>query len=148
MMRSKVVSSTGNVRDVIFFYTAGDEWHWNQQYTPYDPEYAESEYRHTADDGSGYKETDPTAAKPGGDTSYLWRVKRREGRKERWQPDLDDEYLIPKNTWEYKGVPPYQGRFWAYSRDNLQAFWERGELIHRETGMPRIIQRLHEMPVT
>ena len=29
----------GNVRDVIFFYTASDEWRWNQLYTPYDPYY-------------------------------------------------------------------------------------------------------------
>jgi len=135
----------GNVRDVIFFYTSSDEWRWNQQYTPYDPDYLENEYRHGAK-GGGYKETDATAAKPGGDTSYIWRVKRREDSKERWQPDFDDEYKIPRKSWEYRGVPPYQGRFWAYSRANLKAFWDKGELIHRETGMPRIIQYANEMP--
>jgi len=136
----------GNVRDIILFYTISDEWCWNQQYVPYDPDYIESEYRHADTDGQDYKETDVTAAKPGGDTSYIWRVKRREGRKERWQPDFDDEYLRPRTGWVYNGVPPYQGRFWAYSRANLRAFWEQGELIHRETGMPRIMQRLHKMP--
>jgi len=136
----------GNVRDVIFFYTAGEEWCWNQQYTPYDADYAESEYRHIDRDGAEYKETDATAAKPGGDTSYIWRVKRREGRRERWQPDFDDEYINPQKGWDYRGVPPYQGRFWAYSKANLRAFWQKGELIHRETGMPRIIQRLETMP--
>jgi adenine specific DNA methylase Mod len=136
----------GNVRDVIFFYTATDDWTWNQQYMPYDTEYIDNEYRHQNAAGESYKETDVTAAKPGGDTSYFWRVKRRVGRKERWQPDFDNEYLNPSEAWEYKGVPPYQGRFWAYSHENLQKFWESGELIHRETGMPRLMQLVEKMP--
>lgn len=135
----------GNVRDVIFFYTADDDWTWNWQYTPYEADYVQSEYRHLSEDGS-YKETDVTAAKPGGDTSYLWRVKRPLRRKERWVPDLDDEYRSPKSGWEYKGVPPYNGRFWAYSHDNLRKFWKDGVLIHRATGMPRLMQFADEMP--
>jgi DNA modification methylase len=135
----------GNVRDVIFFYTANSDWTWNWQYTPYDADYLENEYRHQSEDGS-YKETDVTAAKPGGDTSYLWRVKRRGRKNERWVPDFDDEYLKPKAGWEYKGVPPYNGRFWAYSRDNLRKFWEQGVLIHRATGMPRLMQFADKMP--
>ena len=43
-------------------------------------------------------------------------------------------------------MPPYQGRFWAYSQANLKGFWENDELIHRETGMPRIIQYADKMP--
>ena len=31
----------GDVRNVIFFYTRGEEWTWNPQYTPYDFEYIE-----------------------------------------------------------------------------------------------------------
>lgn len=135
----------GNVRDVIFFYTVNGDWCWKQQYTPYDEDYVQSEYRHGTE-GGGYKETDATAAKPGGDTSYMWRVKRRDDRNERWQPDFDNEYLAPKRGWEYRGVPPYQGRFWAYSQDNLRGFWEQGVLIHRETGMPRIMQFADDMP--
>ena len=135
----------GNVRDVIFFYTVNGDWRWNQQYTPYDPDYLESEYRHGSKNG-GYKETDATAAKPGGNTSYKWRVKRREGSVDRWQPDFENEYLMPRKGWEYLGVPPYQGRFWAYSYENMKAFWEKGELIHRATGMPRIIQFANKMP--
>lgn len=41
---------------------------------------------------------------------------------------------------------PYQGRFWAYSKANLIAFWNAGELVHRETGMPRIMQFADAMP--
>lgn len=96
----------GNVRDILLYYTVSDDWTWNQQYTPYENEYLESEYRHGGELERSYKETDVTAAKPGGDTSYIWRVKRRDGKKERWQPDFDDEYLSPAKGWEYKGVPP------------------------------------------
>jgi DNA modification methylase len=136
----------GNVRDVIFFYTSTGDWTWNWQYTPYDQDYVQSEYRHMAEAGA-YKETDVTAAKPGGDTSYSWRVKRPKGRsRARWAPDFDDEYRAPKAGWEYRGVPPYRGRFWAYSRDNLRKFWEQGVLVHRATGMPRLMQFVDEMP--
>ena len=87
----------GNVRDVIFFYSVADEWTWNWQYTPYTAEYLASEYRHQSAEGS-YKETDATAAKPGGDTSYIWRVKRPLRKKERWVPDFDDEYKIQRRV--------------------------------------------------
>jgi DNA modification methylase len=135
----------GNVRDVIFFYSVSDEWTWNWQYTPYDSAYLESEYKHESEDGA-YKETDVTAAKPGGDTSYLWRVKRSARKKEKWVPDFDNEYLLPKKGWEYKGIPPYNGRFWAYSHANLRKFWEEGVLVHRSTGMPRLMQYADKMP--
>jgi hypothetical protein len=72
-------------------------------------------------------------------------VKRR-SKKERWVPDFNDEYLKPKANWEYKGVPPYNGRFWAYSHDNLRKFWEDGVLVHRSTGMPRLMQFADKMP--
>jgi DNA modification methylase len=135
----------GNVRDVIFFYSVTDEWTWNQKYIPYSDSYLESEYRHRSEDGN-YKETDVTAAKPGGDTSYIWRVKRNAGKKFRWVPDFDNEYLVPKTGWEYLEVRPYRGRYWAYSKDNLRRFWEDGVLIHRSTGMPRLMQFAEEMP--
>jgi hypothetical protein len=90
--------------------------------------------------------SDVTAAKPGGDTSYLWRVKKPKGKKVRWVPDFDDEHRNPKPGWEYKDVPPYNGRFWAYSKDNLRGFWEQGLLVHRSTGMPRLMQYADEMP--
>jgi len=136
----------GRVRDVLLFYSKGQTNTWNSVYTPYAESYQESEYRHVADDKRHYKETDLTAARPGGDTEFLWRVKRRCGKKERWESDLEDEFLIPKDGWEYKGVPPYNGRYWAYSRQNIADFARAGRLIHRETGMPRLMQFADEMP--
>ena len=66
----------GKIRDILLAYTKSDEYTWNPQYTPYTKEYAETEYRHVDEHGRHYKETDVTAAKPGGDTEYEWRVKK------------------------------------------------------------------------
>jgi len=136
----------GRVRDVLLFYSHSSGNTWNVQYTPYAEEYLVSEYKHVTKDKRYYKETDLTAARPGGDTEFLWRVKRREGLKERWDADLEDEYLDPQKGWEYKGVPPYNGRFWAYSKPNIIAFYKSGNIVHRETGMPRLMQFADEMP--
>ena len=98
---------------------------------PYAPDYIEAEYRHISPDGRRYKETDVTAAKPGGDTEYEWHVKRRVQDKNRWVADLTDEYRDPQPGWEYKAVIPYRGRYWAYSKSNLASFWNHGALVHR-----------------
>lgn len=135
----------GRIRDVIFFYTKSNDYTWNPQYMEYRAEYVTSEYRHVAPDGRHYKEADLTAAKPGGDTEYEWRVKRRIGIKERWEADLEDEYLTPQDGWEYRGVRPYNGRYWAYSKEHLIEFAEQKLLIHRETGMPRLMLFHEEM---
>jgi len=136
----------GRICDSIFFYARGKTWVWNPQYTAYDEAYAESEYRHVSADGRRYKETDLTGAKPGGDTDYEWRVKRDAGSNVRWQADLENEHLNPKPGVEYAGVRPYNRRYWAYSRANLVGFWREGRLVHRSTGMPRLMQYADEMP--
>lgn len=136
----------GWVHDLVFFYTKGDKWTWNSIYTRYEADYLNSEYRHQAPGGRHYKETDLTAAKPGGDTSYEWRVKRRADVKERWQLDLDEEFRHPRAGWDYRGVKPYKGRYWAFSKANLVEYALQGKLVHRETGMPRLMQFADEMP--
>ncbi len=64
----------------------------------------------------------------------------------RWEADLNDEYKSPKHEFEYRIVKPYQGRYWAYKKENLFGFARAGKLIHRETGMPRLMQFSDEMP--
>ena len=64
-----------------------------------------------------YQEVDLTARSPGGDVEYEW-----------------------------KGVRPYKGRFWAYSRANMEQLEKEGRLIYRKTGMPRLKVYLGEMP--
>ena len=108
----------GRIHDVIFFYSKGREWTWNQVHTAYDPNYVATNYRYI-EDGSGrrFKSTDLTAAKPGGDTSYEWKGKR-----------------------------PPDGRYWAYSKDKMQKFEADGRLYYSSTGLPRLKQYLDEMP--
>jgi DNA modification methylase len=135
----------GRIHDVIFHYTKSDDYSWNSHYTRYTEDYLAAEYRHVSPDGRRYKETDLTAAKPGGDTEYLWHVKRNASTAV-WEADVDDEHLNPKYGWEYRGVRPYNGRYWAYSQDNLKTFARDGHLIHRKTGQPRLVQFADEMP--
>ena len=136
----------GRIHDTILVYAKGDTHSWNPIYVPYTAAYDASEYRHVTPDGRRYKETDLTAAKPGGDTGYEWHVKRRGGSRERWIADTTDEYLTPVPSWEYRAIVPYLGRYWAYSKSNLLEFAAAGELIHRSTGMPRLMQYADEMP--
>jgi len=85
-----------------------------------------------------------TAAKPGGNVSYLWPVKRPAGGE--WEADLTEEYKIQKEGWEYKQVPPYKGRYWAYSFENMIKFAKEGRLAYTRTGMPEYKRYLDEMP--
>ena len=93
----------GKIRDVVLVYTKSADYVWNPQYMPYTDDYLQSEYRHISSDGRRYKETDATAAKPGGDTEYEWRVKRPLQEKTRWSADLTDEYRNAQPGWEYRG---------------------------------------------
>jgi len=135
----------GSVRDIIFFYTKGGNWTWNWLYTDYDEIYAKQFYRHIENEtGRRYRVDNLTAAKPGGDVSYEWRVKRPLGGA--WEADLEDEYKNPKPNWEYKGVPPYKGRYWAYSKENMKKFSKEGRVYHSKSGFPNYKRYLDEMP--
>jgi len=134
----------GNVRDVILFYTKSRSWTWNWLHTDYDADYVDSAYRHADADGRRYRRGDLTAAKPGGDVSYSWPIKREAGGE--WQADLDDEHLNPRPGWDYRQVPPYNRRFWAYSRDNMRRFAEEDRLVYAAGGMPEYKRYLDEMP--
>jgi len=141
------LANYGHIHDVILFYSKGPKWRWNNQFTPYQEEYTGRDYKLIDDDsGRRFRRGDLTAAKGGGDTSYEWRVKKRAHVKERWEADVDDEYLNPREGWEYKGVLPYGGRFWAYSRDNMRKFALEGRLRHTFEGMPEYKRFLDEMP--
>ncbi len=135
----------GNVRDTILFYTKGPAWTWNWLYTKYDSQYVDSFYKFT-EQGSGrlYQMGDLTAAKVGGDTSYEWRVKRPRGGD--WEADLTSEYSQPIDGWEYKGVLPYQGRYWGFSKALMAAMAQEGRIVYTKTGTPRYKRYLDEMP--
>jgi DNA modification methylase len=108
----------GRVHDVILFYTKSETWVWNPVYTPYDQSYIDTFYRYVEEEtGRRYRMGDLIAAKPGGDTSYEW-----------------------------KGVRPYKGRYWAYSRERMEQFEREGRLVYTKTGMPCYKRYLDEMP--
>ncbi len=108
----------GHIHDTLLFYTKGPAWTWNPQYTPYDPDYLDRFYRHVEPGTSRRYRTDNlTASKPGGDTSYDWH-----------------------------GVRPYKGRYWAYSRHKMEQFERDGRLIYTKSGMPTYKRYLDEMP--
>ena len=135
----------GNVRDTILLYTKSSSWTWNWQYTEYDSEYIENFYKLT-ESGSGrrYQMDNLTAAKPGGNTSYEWRVRRPAGGE--WEADLSGDYLSPQEGWEYKGVLPYTGRYWAYSMEKMADMSREGRIAYTKNGTPRFKRYLDEMP--
>ena len=136
----------GRIHDVILFYTKSDKWTWNPVYTAYDESYVAQMYRHVDPaNGKRFQDDNLTAAKPGGDVSYEWRIKRKLG-SEDWEADLEDEYKTPREDYVYLGVPPYDGRYWAYSKENMIEFAKSGRLYYRSTGMPRYKRYYDEMP--
>ena len=135
----------GRIHDILLFYTKSDDWQWSPLYTPYERDYVDEFYRHSEPKtGRRYSSDNLTAAKPGGDTSYDWRIKRL-GDGE-WTADLTGEWEAPIEGWEYKGVGPYRGRYWAFSQDNMREFAKEGRLVYSKGGTPRYKRYLDEMP--
>lgn len=109
----------GNIRDTILFYTKSANWTWTWLFTPYDQAYIDGFYKHI-EEGTGrrYRLDNLTAAKPGGDVSY-----------------------------DFHGTRPYKGRFWAYSRENMEKFLAEGRLYFpKNGGTPSYKRYLDEMP--
>lgn len=108
----------GRIHDLILLYNKGGSATFHTQWMPYDQEYIESHYRFV-EEGTGrrYRKDNLTANKPGGDTAYEW-----------------------------KGVRPYKGRYWAYSKAKMEEFEAQGRLVYTRTGMPEFKRYLDEMP--
>lgn len=106
------------VDDTILLF-AKDDIHkiWNTQYVPFSDEQIDQQYNKIDESGRRYRLVTPTAAKPGGDTSYEW-----------------------------KGVTPPKGRYWAYSKTKMDEFDKEGMLYYSNTGQPYIKYFLDERP--
>ncbi|MGE4307278.1 MAG: DNA methyltransferase [Novosphingobium sp.] len=114
---SQGLSRFGKTHDVIFFYSRDKKPIWNLQFSDYSEAYKKQHYSNIDKEGRRYKTSDLTAAKPGGDVSYEW-----------------------------MGVKPPQGRYWAYSKANMQKFHDEGRLQYAaKSGMPRLKHYLEEM---
>ncbi len=115
----------GANHDVLLFYSKSDKWTFNPEYAAHTDQYLEQFYRFVEPEtGRRYRLSDVTASKPGGDVSYEW--------------------TGPTGI----AVHPYKGRYWAYSRANMEAFERQGRLVYTRTGMPQYKRYLDEMPGT
>jgi DNA modification methylase len=111
-------SRYGRSHDVILFYGVGKRRRWIGQYLPFGKSSIDKNYTHVEPEtGRRYRRGDLTAAKPGGDVDFEWR-----------------------------GVHPYSGRHWAYSRENLERMYAEGRIEFRRTGMPVYKRYLDEQP--
>jgi DNA modification methylase len=111
----------GNISDSIFVYSGGNDKDrvWNTKYLPYDESYVKEFYKYV-EEGTGrrYRLDNLTAAKPGGDVSY-----------------------------EFHGTRPYKGRYWAYSKENMEKLLAEGRLYFPKSGgTPSYKRYLDEMP--
>ena len=105
------------VHDTILFYAKSPVFTWHTQYAPFSEDQIEQQYNKKDDDGRLYRLVTPTAKKKGGDTSYEW-----------------------------MGVRPPAGRYWAYTREKMQAMHDAGLLYYSSTGQPYIKYYLDERP--
>ncbi len=107
----------GRVHDSILFYAKGANNIWNTPFVPFSAEQIEQQYYRIDAEGRRYRLVTPTAKKPGGDTSYEW-----------------------------KGVRPPKGRYWAYTKGKMAEMDRQGLLYYSSTGQPYIIYYLDERP--
>ena len=98
----------GRIHDTILRYSREASPKWNTVYVPYDQQYVDSVYRYTDESGRRYQTQPLHAAKPGGDTRYEW-----------------------------KGKLPPPGRYWAFSRENMERLEAEGRIAYSRTGTPR-----------
>jgi len=96
----------GRVTDTILFYTKGGKYTFNTVYVPLSESTQEKWYRHVdPKTGRKYNLDNLTAAKAGGDTLY-----------------------------EFHGVKPPTGRYWAYTKDKMQVMWDDERIVKTKTG--------------
>jgi len=107
----------GRVHDHLLFYSKTGNPTWNPQFIPFSSEQITQQYYKVDENGRSYRLVTPTAKKPGGDTSYEWR-----------------------------GVRPPKGRYWAYTREKMEEMDRKGLLYYSSTGQPYIRYYLDERP--
>ncbi|MEQ9245198.1 MAG: site-specific DNA-methyltransferase [Nitratireductor sp.] len=114
------VSKTfGEIWESLFYYTKStDNWVWNQQHVPFDPDYIESHFSGRDPDGR------------------------------RWTTsDLRNPGVRPNLRYEYKGYKPHPNG-WAISREKMEELDNRGRLYFPKdkNGRIRLKRYLDESP--
>jgi DNA modification methylase len=114
-----VSRSFGEIWESIYYYTKSpEEWVWNQQYVPFDPEYLESHF--TGRDPDGRRWTTSDLRNPG------------------YRPNL---------VYDYKGYKPHRNG-WAISREKMEELDRQGRLYFPKdkAGRIRVKRYLDESP--
>ena len=102
----------GNVKDMILFYTKGEEFIWNEPYEPFTPE----------------------------DVARLYKKRTGEGRMYTTVPlHAPGETASGATGGEFKGLKPPQGRHWRVSPAELEKLDEQKLIEWSENGVPRKI---------
>jgi len=118
----------GPVHDVIFFYTASEDYTWNKQYQPYDQEYLDTFFDHTDEDGRKWMRMDLTGdGIRHGESGEPWRGIDVTAKGRHW--------AIPLEAVEQYGL-----RSDATSQEKLEALDASGA-IHwpkKSDGVPRL----------
>lgn len=125
----------GPIHNTILYYKKGEQRVWNSIRTPLSRSTADNWYTHEevvnqpfenalgerieAGTVRRFNPGDLTARKRGGDTQYEW-----------------------------KGVRPPPGRYWAYSRENMEKFESEGRLYYTSSGRPYLKRYLDEVEGT
>ena len=125
----------GPIHNTILYYARPGTRVWNELRTPLSKATADAWYNHeeplteAVTNRLGvlfqkgavrrYNMADLTARKPGGDTEYVW-----------------------------KGVRPPIGRYWAYSKANIEEFERQGLIAYSKSGRPYLKRYLDEVEGT
>jgi hypothetical protein len=110
---ANVTNNYGAIHDMVFFFTKGDRWTWNQQYTTYSPEYLAMFFDQVDETGRRYSRRDLTASMSRASSGQIY-------------------------TW--KGITPTGSRCWAMTKDKMDDLEAKGR-IHwpaSKGGMPRL----------
>ena len=107
----------GRIRDLLLFYTKGNEWTWNPVYNPYDSEYVTKFYKHI---------------EPGTNRRYRLGDLTGPGGAAKGNPH-----------YELMGVT----RYWRYSEERMGQLVKEGRIIQTRPGaVPQYKRYLDEMP--
>ena len=107
----------GRIHDTILFYSKSVNNTWNTQYRPYEQDYIEKTFKQMDEEGRRYQTVTLTASKPGGDTEFEWH-----------------------------GIRPPNGRYWAYSKANLDKMEKEGKIVFLKSGIPRLKKYVDDTP--
>jgi len=103
---SKRATSYGAIHDTIYWYTKNPRYIWNTQFAPYDEKYILK----------AYQKFDPKIGKK--------------------FKTSDLTANNPGYSYEWKGVKPSTGRYWAYSEKRMEELEKNNRIYYSKTGFP------------